>query len=162
MLARGWERQLDIAYNGLFYDQGRLTAATYHDWLRANGVSYVALPDARLDDSSLGERALIRSNLPYLRPAWHSAHWTVWRVADFGGLAEGPATVTGISPDRVTLNVQAAGDVVLRVRATRHWVVPGDGCADSTPDGWTVLRGLTPGTVQITQSLGGTPCARGS
>jgi hypothetical protein len=161
LLARGWERQLDIAYNDLFY-KGGLTADTYHAWLQSNGVAYVALPDARLDDSSVGERALLESQLPYLQPAWHSAHWQVWRVTNFHGLTTGPATVVGMSPDRVTLNVQAPGDVMLRVRATRHWVVPGDGCADRTPDGWTVLRGLTPGTVQITQSLGGTPCARSS
>ncbi len=74
LLARGWERQLDIAYNPIFYN-APLTAATYHTWLHANGVKYVALPDARLDDSSLGERALITSGLPYLHEVWHNAHW---------------------------------------------------------------------------------------
>ena len=63
-LARGWERQLDIAYNPIFYSEP-LTADSYHSWLHANGVKFVALPDARLDDSSLAERALIeRAPLP--------------------------------------------------------------------------------------------------
>ena len=66
LLARGWERQLDIAYNPLFY-KAPLTVGTYRMWLHANGVKYVALPDARLDDSSLGERALIERGLPYLQ-----------------------------------------------------------------------------------------------
>ena len=48
-LARGWERQLDIAYNGLFYQKGALTPASYRSWLLSNGVSYVALPNAPLD-----------------------------------------------------------------------------------------------------------------
>src|SRR5258708_30383983 len=58
LLARGWERQLDIAYNPLFYSQP-LHASTYRTHLHSNGVKFVALPDARLDDSSLGERALV-------------------------------------------------------------------------------------------------------
>ncbi len=42
-LARGWERQLDVAYDGLFYRAGQLPAAAYRSWLLSNGVSYVAL-----------------------------------------------------------------------------------------------------------------------
>ena len=102
--ARGWERQLDIAYNPIFYSDP-LTAATYRTWLHANGVKFVALPDARLDDSSLGERALITGGLPYLHEVWHDAHWRVWSVDGFGGLVDGPATLQSMSPDRVTLAV---------------------------------------------------------
>jgi hypothetical protein len=157
-LARGWERQLDIAYNPIFYSEP-LTAASYHSWLHANGVKFVALPDARLDDSSLGERALITSGLPYLHEVWHDAHWRVWQVNDFGGLVDGPATLQAMSPDRVTLQVSAAQDIVVRVRATSHWTVHPGGCATSTDDGWTVLRNLPVGTVTLTQSLSGTPCS---
>jgi hypothetical protein len=156
-LARGWERQLDIAYNPIFY-KAPLTPNSYHSWLHANGVKFVALPDAQLDDSSLGERALVTSGLPYLNEVWHDAHWRVWRVADFGGLTDGPATLSSMSPDRVVLNITGTDDVVLRVRATRHWSVEPEGCATSTDDGWTLLRQLTPGTVTLTQSLAGTPC----
>ena len=42
--------------------------------------------------------------------------------------------------------------------ATTAWDVHGGGCADRTNDGWTLLRGLPSGTVNVTQSLGGTPC----
>ncbi len=157
LLARGWERQLDIAYNPIFYSEP-LTAGTYHVWLHANGVEFVALPDARLDSSSLAERALITGGLAYLRPVWHDAHWRVWRVDDFGGLVDGPATLQSMSPDRVTLQVSGTSDVVLRVRATSHWAVRPGGCADATDDGWTLLHGLPLGTVTLTQSLAGTPC----
>jgi hypothetical protein len=157
LLARGWERQLDIAYNPIFYKEP-LTAGTYRMWLHANGVEYVALPDARLDDSSLGERALILSGLPYLHEVWRDAHWRVWKVDGFGGLVDGPASLVSMSPDRVTLNVTGADDLVLRVRATRHWSVKPRGCAAATDDGWTRLRDLPQGTVTLTQSLSGTPC----
>jgi hypothetical protein len=156
-LARGWERQLDIAYNPIFYS-APLTAASYHMWLHANGVKFIALPDARLDDSSLAERSLVTAGLPYLQEVWHDAHWRVWSVDDFGGLVDGPASLTAMSPDRVTLHVTGADAIVLRVRATRHWSVEPGGCAAATDDGWTLLRNLPTGTVTLTQSLAGTPC----
>lgn len=158
LLARGWERQLDIAYNPIFYKTGDLTVNSYHSWLHANGVKFVALPDAQLDDSSLGERALVESGLPYLHEVWHDAHWRVWQVTDFGGLVDGPATVQRMTPDRVVLNVTGPDDLVLRVRATSHWAVKPGGCADSTDDGWTLLHGLPAGSVTLTQSFTGTPC----
>jgi hypothetical protein len=157
LLARGWERQLDIAYNPIFYSKP-LTAASYRTWLQANGVKYVALPDARLDDSSLGERTLIEHGLPYLHEVWHNPHWRVWSVAGFNGLVEGPAVLQKMTPDRVTLDVTGPGSLLLRVRATTHWSVSPSGCAASSTDGWTVLRNLPIATVTLTQSLAGTPC----
>ena len=65
-LARGWERQLDTKYDPLFFG-GTLTAPAYRAWLSNLAVSYVALPDVRLDGSSDEEAALIRRGLPYLR-----------------------------------------------------------------------------------------------
>ena len=160
MLARGWERQLDIAYSPIFYNEGALTAASYHAWLKENGVRFVALPDAQLDDSSLGERALLQHGLPYLDLVWRDAHWQVWRVRDFHGLvANGNATLTSLTPDGFQLEVRAPGDVVVRVHGTSHWRVHDAGCAAKTDDGWTVLRDLPLGTVRVSQSLAGTPCS---
>lgn len=157
LLARGWERQLDIGYNPIFYSKP-LNAGTYRQWLSDNGVAYVALPDAQLDDSSLEERALLLRGVPYLHEVWHDAHWRVWRVAGFTGLIKGHATLREIEPDRLTLAVQAPGDLILRIRATRHWSLRGGGCVASTPDGWTILRDVPAGTAILTQSLTGTPC----
>jgi len=159
LLARGWERQLDIAYNPIFYSTP-LTAASYQQWLHENGVAFVALPDARLDESSQAERALLLHGVPYLQPVWHNAHWRVWRVVGFNGLVDGGASVRQMEPDRVTLDVRTPGDLTLRVRSTSHWSVSGGGCATSTDDGWTELRNLPAGTVTITQSLIGTPCSK--
>jgi hypothetical protein len=77
-LARGWERQLDTRYGALFYRLG-LTAAAYAAWLSENRVSYVALPDVRLDEAGQAEGRLIAGGLPYLHEVWHSAHWRLYR-----------------------------------------------------------------------------------
>ena len=42
---RGWERQLDLKYNQLFYS-GILTADAYRGWPDEASVRYVAVPDA--------------------------------------------------------------------------------------------------------------------
>ena len=66
-LARGWERQTDIADNGLFYD-GRLTASTLR---RVAASARRALRRgrrcARRTTPRAAELALIRRGLPYLR-----------------------------------------------------------------------------------------------
>jgi hypothetical protein len=157
-LARGWERQLDIGYNPIFYG-GQLTAATYRTWLSANAVQYVALPDARLDDSSLAERAIIERGTPYLRELWHSAHWTVWRFTGYHGLVEGPGIMTDLSPDRFVLDVSSPGTLLVRVRASSHWAVRGEGCVDASDDGWTQVHADTPGTLEVVQAFRGTPCS---
>ncbi len=79
-LARGWERQTDIARNGLFYGSAPLTAATYARWLRRMHVRYVAVADAPLDYSARAEAALIRHGLRYLRITVRFPHWTVYAV----------------------------------------------------------------------------------
>ena len=80
-LARGWERQLDIAYDPLFYQAGPLTASEYRTWLLANGVSFVALADAPLDYAATAEARLLRSGeVQGLRAVWHTASWQLWRV----------------------------------------------------------------------------------
>jgi hypothetical protein len=160
-LARGWETQLDLRLNPVFYD-GTLTADTYERWLSDQGVRYVALPAAPLDDSAVAEAALLSSGLPYLTPIWHNADWQLWRFDGSPGLVTGPATLTALGPDSLTLNVTAPGDVLVRVRSSAHWAVPEPGCAAADPSGWTVLRGLPIGPARVTQALRGTPCPRGS
>ena len=58
-LARGWERQLDIRYDDLFYTCP-LTAATYSAWLHRFAVRFVAVADAPLDYAATREARLIR------------------------------------------------------------------------------------------------------
>ena len=137
-LARGWERQLDIADNPLFY-RGHLTAATYDRWLHDNAIRFVAAPDAPLDYSAQREKALIDSGLPYLHLVMRSAHWRVYAVAHPTPIASGVATLTRLGPDSLTLRARRPGTVHLRVRFTPYWELSrGSGCV--APDGrWTRL-----------------------
>ena len=157
-LARGWERQLDYAYDDQFYDK-TLTAKTYRAWLAANGVAYVALPDARLDSSSTIEAAIIEGGQSYLQPVWHNAHWRVWRFTDYHGLVDGGARLEKLNSDGFVLKVSEPGPVTVHIHDSPHWAVSdGAGCTVAEPDGWIHIRDLQPGTATITQALRGTRC----
>ena len=149
-LARGWERQLDIGVNSLFYD-GTLSGASYVQWLDDNAVGYVALPDADLDESALAEAGLLRAGLHELEPIWHDAHWRLWRVTTAKPLVEGPAHLTEFDVDAFTLAIDRPGDVVVRIHYSSHWDVDGPGCAVPTPDDWTLIRVAEPGTWRVRQ-----------
>jgi hypothetical protein len=132
-LARGWERQLDIKYNHLFYD-GTLNAATYKAWLHSLAVRFVAISDARLDFSAEKETALVKSGLPYLTLVMRSRHWRVYAVSDPTPIVQGPATLSRLGPDDLTIDAHRAGTLFVRVRFTPYWSVQGGpGCV--APDG---------------------------
>lgn len=156
-LARGWERQLDMSYNGIFYGSS-LTPAAYEQWLTEMAVGFVALPRAPLDDTAFAEAALLRRGLPYLTKVWQNRDWTVWSFDRSPGLVSGPAVLDDLGVDRFRLAVAAPGDVLVRVRASRHWAVPPPSCVDADPEGWTIVRHVQPGTLSVVQSLRGTPC----
>ena len=148
-LARGWERQLDTKYDPLFFG-GTLTAAAYRAWLQREAVTYVALPDVRLDGSSDEEAALIRKGLPYLREVFSSAHWRVFAVRDPAPLASAPGQLVGLDHDSFKLRFAAQGTSVVRVRYTRYWTVTAGGaCVASAPGGWTAVRAQGPGVVHV-------------
>lgn len=153
-LARGWERQLDVERNAIFYaDGGRdaapLTATRYASWLRENAVRWVALPDVPLDFSAHAEALLIRRGLPYLRPTWRDAHWRLYAVLGASALAAPPARVLRAATGSLALLAPRAATIRLRVRWTPYWsVTRGDACVE--PDGaWTRLRVRRPGRVEL-------------
>jgi hypothetical protein len=152
-LARGWERQLDLEVNRLFYgdqtDAPRLTAARYRGWLDRMAVRWVAVPDVRLDYSAKDEARLIAHGLPYLRLVWHSAHWRLYDVRDPTPLADPPAHLLQTDTDSIALAVPRPATVTLRVRWTPYWAITaGDACVE--PDGdWTRLRVRRAGTVRL-------------
>ena len=173
-LARGWERQLDTEDNSLFYTPGALTASSYEAWLRAEGISYVALPAAPLDYAAKAEGALLRSGtVTDLVPVWSTSHWRLWRVSDSPGLVTGPARLVTLEPDHLTLQVSQAGPIVVRVRYTKLWGVSvGAACvgpssaptSSSTSSGapagpstsayqWTAVNALIPGTIELSASM---------
>ena len=153
-LARGWERQADIARNGLFYD-GVLNPITYAAWLTEHGVRFVALPDAKPDYSAYTERALIESGLPYLRLAWRSQHWRVYRVTlphpmvvPRGG---GPIALGRVGVDYVKLIAASPGQATVRMSWSPYWRLRG-GCVERD-GGWTRVTARRPGPVRITMDF---------
>ncbi len=157
-LARGWERQLDIADNPLFYTTaalaGTMAPTAYTTWLNTEGVSYVALPTAPLDYAATAEGKLLRSGrVPGLSLVWADADWQLWQVASSPGLVTGPATITALEPDHFTLQARAAGVITVRVRYTKFWsVTSGNAC---------VAPAVTDPTARGTGS-GGSASGRGS
>jgi len=148
-LARGWERQLDTVYDGLFYRRA-LRPEAYRTWLADLAVRWIAVPDVRLDSSGRQEARLVRAGLPWLRPVWSGAHWRVWEVRGAGPLARGPATVTRLAADEVLLTVRRPGRVVLQVRYTPYWTLAaGRGCAGPAPGGWTLLTARASGRYRL-------------
>ena len=158
-LARGWERQLDVADNPIFYNPGALTPASYAAWLDEEGVSYVALPDVKLDYAATAEGKLLESGtVASLVPVWRSVHWALWRVVGSPGLVTGDATLTSLQPDELVLDVAQPGQVTVRVRYTEFWsVTAGAGCVGPAPGGWTNVEASRAGTMQLTASLGTHP-----
>jgi hypothetical protein len=167
-LARGWERQLDVANNPLFYTKGGLTPATYQTWLDNSGITWVALPDAPLDYAALGEARLLNSGaVADLQLAWSNAHWRLWHVNHSPGLVSGPAKLTMLEPDHLTLQVSAPGIITLRVRYTTFWRVgSGAACVSPAPGGWTSVAAASTGTIELSASMLNTsastlPCPSG-
>lgn len=151
-LARGWERQLDTKYDPLFFG-GTLTAPRYAAWLREDAVSYVALPDVRLDGSSDQEAALLRHGQPFLREVLHSRHWRVFRVLGSQPLASPPAALVALGHDSFALRFARAGRSLVRVRYTRYWSASGGACAGEGAGGWTSVAAKGGGVVRVTASF---------
>ncbi|HWW43858.1 MAG TPA: hypothetical protein VN180_02205 [Acidimicrobiia bacterium] len=148
-LARGWERQLDIVDDPLFYGGRPLDAARYRGWLIDSGVRFVALPDAPLDFAAAAEARLLDSGVPGLEPVWQDAHWRVYAVDGATGIVSGPARLVRMSGGRVSLDVLGPGTVILRVRAAPHWSVSsGPACVSSVSHG-VVLSARAAGTVDL-------------
>ncbi|MBX7265934.1 hypothetical protein KIF24_07750 [Micromonospora sp. Llam7] len=153
-LARGWERQVDVGRNALFYGDG-LDAERYGDWLRRNAVSYVAVaPDAALDRYGRDEATLVLAGQPYLREIGRPGQWRLYEVLDPEPLVSPPARLVDSDDAGVRLTVDAPADVTVRVRWSR-WLslAEGDGCLRPGADDWATVRVRTPGTFQVTSSL---------
>jgi hypothetical protein len=152
-LARGWLRQLDTTRDDLFYTDKALTSASYGAWLRANAISYVALPDAPLDYSSQDERRLILGDPPYLDPRFQSEHWRIYAVRGakplVTPLAGAAAETRWIGRQGFALDVERPGEFLVRVNFTPYWSISrGAGCILRRGD-WTVARASHPGVFRV-------------
>ena len=148
-IARGGERQLDIALNGLFYRDGPLSPGVYRRWLLDNGVRYVALPDAPLDEAAEAEAVLLKTGPSFLTPVWTGAHWRLWRVVGGDGMVDGPASLVAQTPETVVLDAWSPGEVLVRVHASALWSVDGPACVQTTGDEWVHLQVRAPGRLQL-------------
>jgi hypothetical protein len=127
-LARGWLRQVDITRNPLFFptDSGHtsdsgydpLDPDEYYTWLVENGVSYVALPDARLSWVGWREAELIASGPDYLHEVWRGDHWVLFAVAGSPTIVEGATLISSTSAE-VTFDAPAAGEILVKVTPSR-------------------------------------------
>jgi len=152
MIARGWERQLDLARNGLFYETSEpLTAARYGAWLSAQAISYVALPDAPLDYSASSEARLLRTLPPgYLREVWRSRHWRLFEVLGSTPLAQPPATLLAVGRESFTLLAPSAGSFLVRVHFTPYWALArGPGCVSRASGDWTRVQARRAGSLRV-------------
>jgi hypothetical protein len=153
-LARGWLRQLDTTRDDIFYsDDNHLTSAAYSRWLHRNAISYIALPDAPLDYSSVAERRLILSAPNFLDLRWSSPHWRIYAVRNPEPLVEpmgaAAAHTLWVGRQSFGLDVTRPGDFLVRVNFTPYWsIARGAGCLLRHGE-WTVARASHPGILRV-------------
>ena len=149
-LARGWNRQLDMRRDGLFYGP-ELPAAAYHAWLRDQAVGFVVLHDGRPDDHAVQEAALLNTPPNWLTPVWHDADWRVFRVRDATPMVSGRGSVVRLTGGDIVVSVPRPESVTIRV-AYSPWlrVSHGTACLSKSGSGpWTRLTAPRAGTYDI-------------
>ncbi len=154
-LARGWDRQADVAQNSIFYRPGALTADSYQAWLAQLAVRWVALPTAKLDFGAVREAELVRSDPSYLHRVWSTPQWTLYRVDHPAPLAVG-ARVAAVEPGGVTLATSAPATVLLQVRWSPYLVAVDPATGTGVPlcladaAGWVQLTVPRAQTIEVT------------
>ncbi len=161
-LARGWERQLDIADNPIFYRPGLLGPASFRRWMLANGVTWVALPATPLDYAGADEAGLLHAGeVRGLRLVWSNRDWKLWRVVGTPGLVSGAATLQTLAPDAIRLSFSRPETVTLRVRFSAFSTVrDGNACLRPDPGGWTTVKAGAAGAVTLATSVFGSGSSR--
>ncbi|MEX2195287.1 MAG: hypothetical protein WD844_08375 [Thermoleophilaceae bacterium] len=153
-LARGWQRQLDVGRNQIFYD-GVLNDLTYASWLAEHGVRYVALPSAKPDYSAYGERALVERDPGYLREVWSSQHWRVYEVLLPHPLVisdrDADIRLVEMRSDEFILDVREPGSALVRASWTPYWKAHG-GCVERDGD-WTRVSASEAGRLRVTTTF---------
>jgi hypothetical protein len=133
-LARGWNRQADVARNPMFYrTEHPFTAHQYERWLRSWGVRFVVLPASTADYASRREAHLVRAGLPFLRQVWSDRIWTLYEVARPAAMAAAPASFIGWNAAGATVSMPTAGSTVLRI-AWSPWLSLVDDHGRRLPD----------------------------
>jgi hypothetical protein len=154
-LARGWERQLDLKDNDVFYGGG-LTAAAYDAWLHQLAVRFVAVSDRPVDYSAVQELALVNRGLPYLHLVLRTQHFRVYAVTHPTPIVAGAARLRALRPDSVTMVAERPGRALVRVRWSPYWELSGaPGCVAPAGEFTSIsLRRSGPVRLVIGFSLG--------
>ncbi len=167
-LARGWNRQADVARNPMFYRADRpFTASEYRHWLRVWAVRFVVLPASTPDYAGLHEHALVRAGQPYLRQVWSDPSWSLYEVVRPAPMATAPGALVEWDAAGVTVDLPRAGTTTVRV-AWSPWLsivdATGSPVAQDERQGsclaaqpvrrgrsfsWVVLHAVAPGTYRI-------------
>jgi hypothetical protein len=133
-IARGWERQLDLKYNQLFYD-GQLTADRYRRWLHENDVHWVAVPkNTTIDYSGRDEAELIGRGPGYLAKAAELKDWRVYEVLGRRPGGVEPQVLASGEDSRLSIQPARYGTTVTDLRWQR-FLRPSHGCIEPTDDG---------------------------
>jgi hypothetical protein len=150
-LARGWERQAETDELQLF--RTGLSPRSYRNWLAANGVSYVAIPDVPLDYLAHREELLIDRDLPYLKPIWSNGNWRLFAVRDATGLVDAPASISSIGADWFDLQVPRASQFELRIHFSPYWKVSAGSACLRERGPWTVVEASRGETIHVGTDL---------
>jgi hypothetical protein len=150
--ARGWERQIDLVRNEPLYDAD-LTVEQYHDWLRANGVRWVAVPDVALDHAGVIEEHLIdssrASDIEWLRPIWFNDDWRLFEVRDYQPIVDPPAELIEQGADYLLVRIERAATVTIRYRYSEYLTVTGSACVAPDTTGWIVADFASAGEYRL-------------
>jgi hypothetical protein len=147
-LARGWDRKIDIAENGVLYRKP-LTPSAYRSWLRLMGVRYVLLPDVPIGKKGADREALLlASGRSGLVEVLSSQNWRIFELPNARPLLTGPGggSLTRFGHDRIVGSVEKAGTYRISVRYMPFWKVrQGRVCLERAPDGMTRVLARRPG-----------------
>ncbi|MEV0838462.1 hypothetical protein AB0I55_02780 [Actinocatenispora sera] len=153
-LARGWERQVDVHRNPLFY-RDTVAPGDYLDWLYRNAVGYVAVPQGtKLDKYGRQEADLIAAGLPFLQRVWSNSDWRLYRVRNAQQLVSGVGVLVDSNPTGLVFDTTDAGRVLVRVRWSRWLTLSGpDACFGPAREGWVEVTVNRPGRYRISSGF---------
>jgi hypothetical protein len=150
LLARGWERQVDVVRAAPLY-RSHLTAADYVDWLRAHRVEFVALGRHQHDWSAASELRLLAAGVPELRVVYSGPEWTVWAVAGSPPVVGGAGRVVRLGRASIVVAADGTGPVHVDVRWSRWLSVSAGACLRADGPGLAVVPRHA-GTFTVTSS----------
>lgn len=136
-MARGWNRQLDVARGRLFYE-GKPAPAAYRAWLDRWAVGLVVLHNGRPDGPAEAEAAIVRRGADWLEPVWQDAQWRIYRVRDAVPLVSAPGAVVRGDDASLVVRMPAAGSVTVRIAYSPWLRADGGGCLRQDGE-WTRL-----------------------